>query len=926
MTKTVIITGSNGFLGSHITQLLDNEDESYNIITVGRTSGGGDTHIHYDYLNESDKSLEHIRNIIDSVVQCDDNIVAILHLAAKVEHSRDQNNDIYRINVDYAVLMADLASTYDVQYIVASTSGVLPNSVTPDSNTVVELKPHWPYYHSKALMEYELGGRDNITIIRPPMLLGPGIGTESVRCLDTINRFISGDIPFTPPGYIAYADVRNVARLFVDAIPMRGTNTFNVSGTHERIFAFFTRLSCESGISVPSQIPIPAQIIIFLCRLLAMFWFLPIGKFFSKYQLKLEMAMCGWNVCDKSTHTAFPEIDWISPSTTIGDTVKWLNEQKSCNIIYPPKRDFDVIGFKQKMNLRGWGYADSNVTLEDSGFFFNGNRYDNVSNNPLPKFKGFCDQMVPKFDAYGVQNSPVKLEPTQDQIKRDADRNSMVQYALCGLENDIGIEVNTEYIVRVNGSHGQELTEIHTNINNSFRNIADMVVFPETKKCVLDIVSAARTYGIVLIPFGGGTNVSRCLEIPDHCMDYVVCVVNMTAYCSVERIDKSNMMACVQSGATGNDLEMELGKYGFMFGHQPDSCEFSTMGGWISTNASGMKKNRYGNIEDNVISVEWVDGNGQLSSYKNHQRTALGPNSSKIMFGSEGNFGIILSCVIRIHPLPESTDYDSWVFPNMKEGIKFMKDVSETDSWPASLRLMNNEQFRLGQSFKPPASRLKSLIDPLLKFVLTRVKGFDLMEMAASTIVYEGSKEQIAMQRGIIARCAGKHGGMSGGSSSGKDGYNVTFAVAYIRDCLYKYGIMGETIECSVSWSDLDALLDGVTDEFHTICDDANITNKFFCYRVSQIYKEGVCVYCTFGLPLEDTKRDIDVFAGIERATRLSILRYGGSLSHHHGIGKLRSEFIADEFDKSDIDVMMRIKDTVDPDNIFANGNGIFAW
>ena len=41
-------------------------------------------------------------------------------------------------------------------------------------------------------------------------------------------------------------------------------------------------------------------------------------------------------------------------------------------------------------------------------------------------------------------------------------------------------------------------------------------------------------------------------------------------------------------------------KHGYTLGHEPDSIEFSTLGGWISTRASGMKKNLYGNIEDLV--------------------------------------------------------------------------------------------------------------------------------------------------------------------------------------------------------------------------------------------------------------------------------------------------------------------------------------
>ena len=52
-----------------------------------------------------------------------------------------------------------------------------------------------------------------------------------------------------------------------------------------------------------------------------------------------------------------------------------------------------------------------------------------------------------------------------------------------------------------------------------------------------------------------------------------------------------------------------------MCGHEPDSIEFSTLGGWISTRASGMKKNAYGNIEEIVQSITFVTTEGQYDLY-----------------------------------------------------------------------------------------------------------------------------------------------------------------------------------------------------------------------------------------------------------------------------------------------------------------------
>ena len=72
-------------------------------------------------------------------------------------------------------------------------------------------------------------------------------------------------------------------------------------------------------------------------------------------------------------------------------------------------------------------------------------------------------------------------------------------------------------------------------------------------------------------------------------------------------------MVTVGAGITGKVLEQELNKRGFTVGHEPDSYEFSTVGGWISTNAAGMKKHKYGNIEDIVQNLRMVTPKGVIT-------------------------------------------------------------------------------------------------------------------------------------------------------------------------------------------------------------------------------------------------------------------------------------------------------------------------
>ena len=57
---------------------------------------------------------------------------------------------------------------------------------------------------------------------------------------------------------------------------------------------------------------------------------------------------------------------------------------------------------------------------------------------------------------------------------------------------------------------------------------------------------------------------------------------------------------------------LQLGEKGYTTGHEPDSLEFSTVGGWVATRSSGMKKNKYGNIEDLVVRIRMVTLQGTM--------------------------------------------------------------------------------------------------------------------------------------------------------------------------------------------------------------------------------------------------------------------------------------------------------------------------
>ena len=155
----------------------------------------------------------------------------------------------------------------------------------------------------------------------------------------------------------------------------------------------------------------------------------------------------------------------------------------------------------------------------------------------------------------------------------------------------------------------------------------------------------------MLVPFGGGTNVTKALTLPIEEKRMIVSV-DMERMISILWVDKENNMACVQAGKSGQDLERDLAQYGVTTGHEPDSQEFSTVGGWVSTRASGMKKNTYGNIEDIICNVNIVTPQGTFTKSSLWPRESNGPDLNHVVMGSEGNIGIITDAVLRVRPLP----------------------------------------------------------------------------------------------------------------------------------------------------------------------------------------------------------------------------------------------------------------------------------
>lgn len=302
---------------------------------------------------------------------------------------------------------------------------------------------------------------------------------------------------------------------------------------------------------------------------------------------------------------------------------------------------------------------------------------------------------------------------------------------------------------------------------------------------------------------------------------------------------------------------------------------------------------------------------------------------------------------MKLRPLPETKRYGSIVFPDFESGVACLREIARQRIAPASIRLMDNLQFQLGQVLKPESnSAFAEWLDSVKKWYVLNWKGFEVEKMVAATLVFEGNTSEVNLQEKRVYAIAAQYAGMPGGPENGHRGYFLTWMIAYIRDFVFDYGLMAESFETSVPWSEVLNLCEKVKERVRNLVKEKGVTSMpfvscrvtqvrilkfFFVERVisftllkqtkKKIYDTGACVYFYFGYNFTNLSHPLETYLEIESLARDEILKHGGSLSHHHGVGKLRKKWMPETVSDTGMEILRGLKKTIDPKNIFANGN-----
>lgn len=560
----------------------------------------------------------------------------------------------------------------------------------------------------------------------------------------------------------------------------------------------------------------------------------------------------------------------------------------------------------------GWGYSDTHFSIsEDEMFTLSGSRYL-YSGKKFPGFYDFIKRFGVDKDVKTFGQSSISVPPSV-----------MNESFISDLKNCVACRISFDEKERLLASHGHTVQEVWALRFASLARVVDLVVYPESHSDVVKIVATCTAHGVVIMPYGGGTTVSHSL-LCDPNEKRMIISMNVSGMNRILSIDKQNMTVRLEAGCVGSHLENALNAHSLTLGHEPDSWEFSTVGGWIATRASGMKKNIYGNIEDLLIDVKLVTPSGVLQrNTEGIPRLSSGPDILQLVLGSEGTLGVVTEAVLKVRPAPCVKEYASLVFPCFSDGIAFMRKVAYSRMQPASIRLMDNLQFQLGSSLKPEQSVWHDIVDKIVKFYILHVNGFSGNEICAVTMTFEGdSKEEVNGHLKSLNLIAKEFKGLPAGASNGIRGYFLTFVIAYLRDFGLNHQFIAESFETSAPWDKVELVINETKAQVLSDCKKAGIVSEpMISARVTQTYDTGACIYFYFGMCWKGLADPVGTYSAIEDRARECIMKHGGSISHHHGVGKIRKKYMPAQVGDMGLRMLRSVKREIDPKNIFANGN-----
>lgn len=497
--------------------------------------------------------------------------------------------------------------------------------------------------------------------------------------------------------------------------------------------------------------------------------------------------------------------------------------------------------------------------------------------------------------ALGIDAEPA-AEPTLEQVRvrpsalSPSDRQGLA--TIVGPEN-----VLVDDRDRLLRAGGKSTLDLLRRRDFGVQDGPDAVLVPGDDDEVAAVLRFCADHSIAVIPFGGGTSVVGGLD-PLRGDFKAVVSVDLRRFDELHSLDEVSGEAELGAGLTGPEAERILGERGFSLGHFPQSFCFATIGGFAATRSSGQDSAGYGRFDDMVRGLRAVTPSGVLDVGR-APASAAGPDLRQVLLGSEGAFGIITRVRVRVHPVPETTRYEAWSFPDFATGAAALRAVAQTGSGPTVIRLSDEAETGVNLATTDSIGE-------------NQITGGCLAITA-----FEGTEAHVASRHAETRDLLSANGGTSLGEDPARAWEHGRFNAPYLRDGLLSAGALCETLETATSWSNLPTLKAAVTDALTRTLADSGTPALVLCH-ISHIYPTGASLY--FTVVAAQRGNPIEQWRAAKTAASEAMVSVGATITHHHAVGADHRPWMRDEVGELGVAVLRAIKSALDPTGIMNPG------
>jgi alkyldihydroxyacetonephosphate synthase len=401
------------------------------------------------------------------------------------------------------------------------------------------------------------------------------------------------------------------------------------------------------------------------------------------------------------------------------------------------------------------------------------------------------------------------------------------------------------------------------------------VVRPTSVADVQTVLREAARAGAPVIPYGSGSGVVGGVLASEAAVLLDMGAMNATLF-----VDETNLLASFGAGKNGLEAEAAVAAKGLTVGHWPQSIAVSTVGGWVATRASGQYSTLNGNIEDILHSLEAVLPDGTAVSLGKGPRASAGPDLRQLLLGSEGTLGVITAITLSLRRAAEAQAYSCFAAPSMAAGFEFQRQLIQSGWRPPVARQYDARE----------AGRLDSRCATPLVF-----------------LVHEGPATLVEAERAAAAVDARRFGLTPAPEDIARSWLDHRNTVPSWPS-FFERNLIVDTVEVSASWSAIGRVYDEAVAALAAIPGCLNGSA-----HSSHAYRSGLNLYFTFAIRADDLAELAPRYREAWTAIMTATAANGGSLSHHHGIGRVRAPWLERELGVTGVDLLRRLKQALDP-------------